>query len=323
MIENEEETRFGREAEETAEEMTGRNIDAAVEEPKCDESTSEDYDEEPCGGPATDDDDSAAEDEDCELQDARRNIRAGALWCVGGLAFSFASYYFTEAGGRYFVATGAIVYGALQAFRGLYVVLSRLRREGDMQRFRTTLLAAVAAVALVGWLTAMSYRVVHVGELPKVDYEQTVECDSLRLRAIFPAGFTEVEHEYTPETDSSFAIYAFYAGGEDIGMRVEGVLRSVADDVESIEDIYDYCARRDSVYYDGGIMTPTAKVEIGGRTMLGSSGRMADSEGWIFSSYDMLHDGDLVSVNIWHREGMREDEVRRISDLFLRSVESY
>lgn len=323
MIENEEETRFGREAEETAEEMAGKNIDPADEELQDDDATCDDDDEETDDVQSPEEDDTAKGGADDRLREAKHNIRVGALWCVGGLAFSFASYYFTEAGGRYVVATGAIVYGALQALRGLYVLLGTLYREGAVRAFRTTLAAAVAAVVLVGWLTVMSYRMVHAGEVSTVAHEQTVECDSLRLRAIFPAGFTEVEYEYTPETDSTFAIYAFFASGEDIGMRVEGVLRSVADEVESIEDIYDYCARRDSVYYDGGIIAPTAAVEIGGRTMLGSSGRMAESEGWIFSSYDMLHDSDLVSVSIWHREGMRDGEVRRISDLFLRSVESY
>lgn len=318
MIENEE-TRFDREAEETAAE----NTDTAAEEPQDDDATPENDDTEDDDVQSPEDGDTAADGSDDELREAKRNITAGALWCVGGLVFSFASYYFTEAGGRYVVATGAIVYGALQALRGLCVLLSRLYREGAMRSFGTTLAAAVAAVVAVGWLTALSYRTVHADEVRTLAHEQTVECDSLRLRAIFPAGFTEVEYEYTPETDTNFAIYAFFASGEDIGMRVEGVLRSVADEVESIEDIYGYCARRDSVYYDGGIIAPTAAVEIGGRTMLGSSGRMADSEDWIFSSYDMLHDGDLVSVSIWHREGMRDEEVRRISDLFLRSVESY
>lgn len=303
MIENEE-TRFDREADGTPENFNGESAGSENE----------------AAGTA---EDAVPESPDDGLREAKRNIIAGTLWCVGGLAFSFASYYFTSAGGRYVVATGAIVYGAIQALRGVCTLLGRLYREGAVRTFRMTLAAAVAAVALVGWLTVLSYRMVHAGEVFTVGHEQTVECDSLRLRAIFPADFTEVDYEYTPETDTSFAIYAFYATGEDIGMRVEGVLRSVADDVESIEDIYGYCATRDSVYYDGGILVPTAAVEIGGRTMLGSSGRMADSEGWIFSSYDMLHDGNLVSVSIWHREGMPDGEVQRISDLFLRSVESY
>lgn len=35
------------------------------------------------------------------LAEAKKNILVGLLWCVGGLAFSFISYYLTEAGGRF------------------------------------------------------------------------------------------------------------------------------------------------------------------------------------------------------------------------------
>lgn len=38
------------------------------------------------------------------LAEAKKNILVGLLWCVGGLAFSFISYYLTEAGGRYVIA---------------------------------------------------------------------------------------------------------------------------------------------------------------------------------------------------------------------------
>ena len=43
-----------------------------------------------------------------KMAEAKKNLLAGALWCVGGLAFSFLSYYFATAGGRYVVATGDV-----------------------------------------------------------------------------------------------------------------------------------------------------------------------------------------------------------------------
>ena len=35
-----------------------------------------------------------------KMAEAKKNLLAGALWCVGGLAFSFLSYYFATAGVR-------------------------------------------------------------------------------------------------------------------------------------------------------------------------------------------------------------------------------
>ena len=44
-----------------------------------------------------------------KMAEAKKNLLAGALWCGGGLAFSFLSYYFATAGGRYVVATEPII----------------------------------------------------------------------------------------------------------------------------------------------------------------------------------------------------------------------
>jgi hypothetical protein len=43
----------------------------------------------------------------------------GALWCVGGIIVTVATYRFaSENGGTYVVTWGAIVFGAMQFFRG-------------------------------------------------------------------------------------------------------------------------------------------------------------------------------------------------------------
>lgn len=65
------------------------------------------------------------------LAEAKKNILVGLLWCVGGLAFSFISYYLTEAGGRYVIATGAILWGVWQAIMGLYVWLKIKHGAGE------------------------------------------------------------------------------------------------------------------------------------------------------------------------------------------------
>lgn len=49
----------------------------------------------------------------------RRDMIVGGLWCVGGLVVTIATYSASSGGGRYVVAWGAIIFGAIQFFRGL------------------------------------------------------------------------------------------------------------------------------------------------------------------------------------------------------------
>jgi hypothetical protein len=44
---------------------------------------------------------------------------SGALWCIGGIAVTAITYQAASGGGTYVVAWGAILFGAIQFFRGL------------------------------------------------------------------------------------------------------------------------------------------------------------------------------------------------------------
>ena len=49
-----------------------------------------------------------------------KNMLIGALWCVGGLAVTGLTYSAaSDGGGTYIVTWGAIIFGAIQFFRGL------------------------------------------------------------------------------------------------------------------------------------------------------------------------------------------------------------
>jgi hypothetical protein len=50
---------------------------------------------------------------------ARKDMLHGALWCIGGTLVTLISYSSTSNGGSYVVTWGAIVFGAIQFFRGL------------------------------------------------------------------------------------------------------------------------------------------------------------------------------------------------------------
>jgi hypothetical protein len=50
----------------------------------------------------------------------KKNMLYGALWCVGGIVVTAATYSAaSDGGGTYVVAWGAIIFGAIQFFRGL------------------------------------------------------------------------------------------------------------------------------------------------------------------------------------------------------------
>lgn len=73
----------------------------------------------------------SAEDADCVIANLRTQARAaeksagiknmlyGALWCIGGLSFTIWTYTSAQPGGRYVLAWGAVVFGAIQFFKGL------------------------------------------------------------------------------------------------------------------------------------------------------------------------------------------------------------
>lgn len=124
---------------------------------------------------------------------ARKEMIAGLLWCAGGLAFSFLSYYFTSAGGRYVVATGAILWGAIQALKGLFLMLKINYRERKFGAFWRLAALAVVTLTLVAYLGALSVRIVEGDGLKAVETEQYYGCDSLGLRLKVPAGFAKIE----------------------------------------------------------------------------------------------------------------------------------
>jgi predicted RNA-binding Zn-ribbon protein involved in translation (DUF1610 family) len=60
--------------------------------------------------------------------DGPRNMILGGLFCVGGIlvtAITYSAAASNPTGGRYFVAWGAILFGAIQFFKGLFQMLSK------------------------------------------------------------------------------------------------------------------------------------------------------------------------------------------------------
>ncbi len=51
---------------------------------------------------------------------AKKNMLYGALWCIGGILVTAVTFSAAGKGGTYVVAWGAIIFGGIQFFRGLF-----------------------------------------------------------------------------------------------------------------------------------------------------------------------------------------------------------
>jgi hypothetical protein len=67
-------------------------------------------------------------------QGGMKNVGIGMLWCVGGIIFTAITYSMARGGGTYLVAWGAVLFGAIQALRGLFFAF-RQPTEEDVVRF--------------------------------------------------------------------------------------------------------------------------------------------------------------------------------------------
>ena len=252
------------------------------------------------------------------LAEAKKNIFVGLLWCIGGLAFSFISYYLTEAGGRYVIATGAVLWGAWQAITGLYIWLKIKYSAGEYTAFWRMLAAAVCTALLIGYLSVLSTQLVNEGgELPLLDDEQTYDCPDLGLRIRIPAGYTAVEEESEPETDSTYARYTMYVLDGEWEFNIDALQNVIDADVENVADLSDYCLNRDSVYYDGGIIKASRPFTANGIDMLRSEGRRTEYPGFVFTNYDLKQGQSLITVGISYpaNEYGRTSTLRRIEEL--------
>lgn len=58
-------------------------------------------------------------------KEAYKNMGYGALWCIGGIVVTLGTYSAASGGGRFMVAWGAILFGGIQFFRGLFQLSER------------------------------------------------------------------------------------------------------------------------------------------------------------------------------------------------------
>ena len=84
----------------------------------------------------------------------------------------------------------------------------------------------------------------------------------------------------------------------------------------------DYCASRDSAYYDGGIIKASRPLVSNGTDMLYSEGRRTEYPGFVFTAYDLKQGQSLITVGISYpsKEYGKTRTLRRVEEL-LRGIE--
>lgn len=255
------------------------------------------------------------------LAAARRNMTLGLLWCVGGLVFTLLSYYFTEAGGRYVIATGAIAWGAVQALNGLTAYLRIMRARGANAACKKAIaIAACTALAIAGG-GYLSWRMVQTEDTPLLDTPQLYDCPELGVRFRVPAGFSEIMADNREETDSTYALYQMSAWNDRMSIMVEGTAGNLADaEIETVDEIAAYLEAQAREFFDAELSGESTIVEIEGIRMLKHAGRRTEFPDWTTVMYDLVHKGSLLTFYI-HAQGTEAPD--EAATEFMRSVEIY
>lgn len=263
------------------------------------------------------------EQQTAELAAAKKSMGYGLLWCAGGLAVTLGSYFWADEGEHYLIAHGAVIWGAIQAGKGLYDCLRIRYRCGEFAAVRRMAATAVCVVLLAVVLGVFGLRRTGGGAIEEPRYvaaEQLFECPTLGLRVRIPAGFTPVEdtQNATPETDSTYASHTLYVlDACEWEIDVEAVEQRISEEVGTIAEISEYCLSRDSAFYDGGFIKATRPLTVGGLDMLCSEGRRREWPGFVFSNYDLKQGQALVTVSVIYpaREYGRAATRERIGEL--------
>lgn len=269
--------------------------------------------------------DAVPQDADGEaLRRARRDVHWGLLWCLGGLAFTLGSYCLAEEGGSYVVATGAVIWGAIQALRGAFGLLRVHGRRGDGAARRRTALATIVAAAVIGAAIWASVRYVRSGEASLVGHEQTIDLPALRLRMTVPAGYTEVEYETTPETDTTYALHRAAAWNAQRGISVEGVEGQLRQDsITCVDEMEEYLRDQAVAFLDDCLLGEPETVEIGGVRMMKHRGRVSEAPGYVYVFYDLAHDFSLVTLYFSYVAEKPDPAAERQAEERLRLLELY
>lgn len=201
------------------------------------------------------------------LRSARKDIIAGALWCVGGLAVTYLTYYFAKPGASYTVASGAIIYGGFQGLRGLWAYLSEVK--SDRKRFSKGLALGILGILAVIGLAIGGWKFSHKDDLRPLSVEQKLDDDALGLHVTIPAGYEAIKTSVKEETDSTYARIDWEAASDTRLFRATAIIGCYPDSLvalgpQAMEDWLNEDMDETEAFFAGGFLLKPQMVELGG-----------------------------------------------------------
>lgn len=255
-----------------------------------------------------------------KIKEAKKDIISGSLWCVGGLIFTYLSYYFAKGGTTYTVATGAIVWGAVQGVRGLIDYLTQLRRAGNELKFKKAICYGIVGLAAVVGLAVYGWRFVHRNDLKPLDYEQTVSCP-IGLSMVFPAGCEKVDEDFFEETDSTFAGY-YYSTVSAENVYCVDVTAGLADTTGMEGYLYSEQFYHDTSvdYYGKDNILSEGFIDINGIRAYKTTGISEIGENSIENTYEFIYNSSKITVTCIYPGNEIDSQSDASADDFVRSI---
>ena len=257
-------------------------------------------------------------------QAVAENIRA-TMW-VGGAAVTLLTYRMAEPGGRYFVATGALLWGLVELVRGFAKCIALRYRAGDRRAFRRTVAAAAAATVAVAATGLTTIRTVNDTDTAQelVRQEQRIDIPELKMRITLPADLTEADREQIPETDTTYAVHRISAWNGSRIVNAEGIERLLEDDsVTTVAEISEHLDEQAAAFLDGGIIDAAEQVWIDSIPMRRYRGRLESRPGWITTYYDLVHAGSLITLYFSYEASEPDPACEREAEACIRTLELY
>ena len=201
------------------------------------------------------------------LRSARKDIIAGALWCVGGLAVTYLTYYFAKPGASYTVASGAIIYGGFQGLRGLWAYLSEVK--SDRKRFSKGLALGILGILAVIGLGIGGWKFSHKDDFRPLSVEQKLDDDALGLHVTIPAGYEAIKTSVKEETDSTYAKMDWQAASDTHLFHATAIVGCYPDSLvalgsQAMEDWLNEDMDETEAFFAGGFLLKPQMVELGG-----------------------------------------------------------
>lgn len=230
------------------------------------------------------------------MNNQKKTILTGAGICIIGLLVTYLSYWFSEPGSTYTIASGAIVVGAYEMIKGLVSYLIELKKEGNKEEFRKWILIGAGSLAAVAGLAFGGWKFVHKDDLKLLDTPQTVVCKDLPIAFTIPENFEEVEMYYTEATDSSYASCQYCSFSNDRFIIVDIDYDNYPDTVTVIDQIEEDMIMNDNNFFNSSFLIEPESMDIGEQRVIRCAGIKQGHEDVIRIYYDMMYRGTIISA---------------------------